>query len=362
MATDVDQSRLDNVIEALHNIGYEAKLLDDAELASAVTSWPVSQEYSHLCGLLCTELAAVAGIDSQFDGVTVVTENESAAFAIELTGFLKEYGCPVSAVYTAGIDSLGNQETRLDILDFLLGEVQAVRMLAVRHSEAHAVPAVQSVSLADASAIAAAEHLSNLAACLEIPLPNDVPIDGPAVIGQVRTKIAAILPTLPVDYIGRPLLTERLSPAQLAKLADVNTMMEAEYGTRRRVLLKRLDLTIQAFKWSEKAKKHEDELIRVYAPLRRRLSAAAPVSLYDVRAARDDLVRVVRISDDAVRQGTKSALLGSLLIGKVPDRGGRVSDTKMPSFQKRNPFAMERREFRPSGGRGGSGGSGGDNR
>lgn len=44
-----------------------------------------------------------------------------------------------------------------------------------------------------------------------------------------------------------PLLpAERASPAVLALLAEVNAALAADYGMRRQMLLKRLDVTVQA--------------------------------------------------------------------------------------------------------------------
>lgn len=38
------------------------------------------------------------------------------------------------------------------------------------------------------------------------------------------------------------------------KLYSINTALSAEYECRRRMLIKRLDVTVQSFGWSDKAK------------------------------------------------------------------------------------------------------------
>ena len=56
------------------------------------------------------------------------------------------------------------------------------------------------------------------------------------------------------DCIGKSLLKVRLSDKQWEHIHKINTALIDEYKTRREMLLKRLDVTIQSFMWSDKAK------------------------------------------------------------------------------------------------------------
>lgn len=56
------------------------------------------------------------------------------------------------------------------------------------------------------------------------------------------------------DQIGKPLLKARLSDKQWDNVHRINISLADEYKTRREMLLKRLDVTIQSFMWSDKAK------------------------------------------------------------------------------------------------------------
>lgn len=60
------------------------------------------------------------------------------------------------------------------------------------------------------------------------------------------------------DQIGKPLLKVRLSDKQWENVHRINMTLSDEYKTRREMLLKRLDVTIQSFMWSEKAKVNKD--------------------------------------------------------------------------------------------------------
>lgn len=51
-----------------------------------------------------------------------------------------------------------------------------------------------------------------------------------------------------------------LLPSTQAKLAKINERMRNEYTLRRKMLLKRLDVTVQSFRWSDRAKVSLDSL------------------------------------------------------------------------------------------------------
>lgn len=56
------------------------------------------------------------------------------------------------------------------------------------------------------------------------------------------------------SHMGKPLMKGRLSEKQWAQVLKINEELSQEYQLRREMLLKRLDVTIQSFLWSEKAK------------------------------------------------------------------------------------------------------------
>lgn len=148
---------------------------------------------------------------------------------------------------------------------------------------------------------------------------------------------------------------------------QINSVMEADYTSRRKMLLKRLDVTVQSFMWvdqhatsqeNEKRSKLRAEIQRIYQPRRAQLSDRVryfpllfPVinvsffhipnlgnslSGYDVLTARSDLTVVEKTSGARESPGVKSHVKDLLMTSEVPDRGGRVSDQNMmPAFKKR---------------------------
>lgn len=59
---------------------------------------------------------------------------------------------------------------------------------------------------------------------------------------------------VPKDHIGHPLFSGVLSESQWETLSKINDSMNQEYKGRNDMLLKRLDVTVQSFTWSERVK------------------------------------------------------------------------------------------------------------
>ena len=55
-----------------------------------------------------------------------------------------------------------------------------------------------------------------------------------------------------VDSLSRPIVKEPLSTEQWAELEKINDALTQDYTVRRRMLLKRADVTVQSFTWSGK--------------------------------------------------------------------------------------------------------------
>ena len=54
--------------------------------------------------------------------------------------------------------------------------------------------------------------------------------------------------------LSKPLLHANLSENQWKNVDYINTALNQEYECRKTMVLNRLDVTIQSFKWSDKAK------------------------------------------------------------------------------------------------------------
>uniref|UniRef100_A0A8C7MJD7 Family with sequence similarity 98 member B n=1 Tax=Oncorhynchus kisutch TaxID=8019 RepID=A0A8C7MJD7_ONCKI len=139
----------------------------------------------------------------------------------------------------------------------------------------------------------------------------------------------------------------------MARLEQINTVLSSEYECRRRMLMKRLDVTVQSFGWSERAKAGGVTSLSVsYAQ-----QTSSSVGMAHLLAAREDICNVVKTSSGSSRENTACAV-NKILMGRVPDRGGRPSEIdaplpEMPAWQKRQDGGGG------WGGRGGGGWGGG---
>lgn len=186
-------------------------------------------------------------------------------------------------------------------------------------------------------------------------------------------------------FVGGKSLVDKnyFSPAVEEATNRLIDHLNQEYQFRRLVLLKRLDVTIQSFNWSQKAKQNSEEIIRNFQANRSQLDKMQETGAYNIGfeeliTARENLLWDSKTSHGDKRCQTK--LNAVIMKGSVPDRGGRADeqyfakesfqkqedDRNMPKFQPRqgqahnpNDLSQYNRGGRGGGGRGGGRGRGG---
>lgn len=167
--------------------------------------------------------------------------------------------------------------------------------------------------------------------------------------------------------IGKPLFNPKkpLNDEQWHTVSKIQAALEEEYNLRRKMLMTRLDVTIQSFKWSDKIKGKEKDINERYSNKNQELEklqyGGHRTDIAALLGARDKLAIIEKTSSANVRKNTKSKLQRHIM-GNVPDRGGRTLEKQrpppeMPSWQKRQPGSDSR-----GGGRGGNRGNFSQNR
>lgn len=150
----------------------------------------------------------------------------------------------------------------------------------------------------------------------------------------------------------------QLTYEEWKKLEKLQNDLDTEYDLRRKMLMTRLDVTIQSFQWSDAAKKQADAISECYMCKRQELDQILyhnkRTDIIELLAARSDLLHVEKTSSAQVRKNTQTDLQKHI-IGMVPDRGGRANEhqpppPEMPPWQKNRNQA--------GGGGGGGGGQG----
>uniref|UniRef100_A0A673KM31 Protein FAM98A-like n=1 Tax=Sinocyclocheilus rhinocerous TaxID=307959 RepID=A0A673KM31_9TELE len=327
--------------------GYQGPLLEDGALETAVTGGAASPEFTKLCAWLVSELKLYCKLEENVQATNCPSEAEG--FQLEMSGLLAELCCPYPALITGEVTKrLLNANNCLLLLSFLISELESSRMILVNQPQKKEQETGGSKVFMELKGICMALGMSK-------PPPNITMFQ---FFSGIEKKLKEALSKVPPTHIGEPLLKKPLGPVHWEKIEAINQALVNEYDVRRKMLLKRLDVTVQSFGWSDRAKTRADKLSKVYQPLRVALATKTRVSVAHLFAAREDLSKILRTSSGHIREKTACAI-NKVLMGRVPDRGGRPNEIEapppeMPTWQKRQDG--------PQGGGGGqyySGGGGG---
>uniref|UniRef100_A0A131XAH4 Fam98a n=1 Tax=Hyalomma excavatum TaxID=257692 RepID=A0A131XAH4_9ACAR len=329
----------DHVLTALEDLRYDGPLVNEELFAKEIEE-AKSVKFTGLVAWLSTQIKSLCNLEEHVNAITDLDDWNT--FLLELSAFLKEMQCPLSVLTDGPVSQrLVSKENRLLLLGFLCDELQAARMIKVLHPDSSALQVQM-----DESPVAKAMKGMLITLGFGKPPANITPAQ---LFSKVESKVRELVPKVGPAVMSKPLFAGGLTEKQWFALAKLQEQMQSEYRVRRETLIKRLDVTIQSFLWAEHLKGMEDKIMQAYQPRRKLLDTEPNVSMGHVLAAREDLTMLEKTSGAGVRKNTKSAV-NRVLIGMVPDRGGRPEEQQppppeMPSWQKRSDA--------PQGGRGG---------
>ena len=199
--------------------------------------------------------------------------------------------------------------------------------------------------------------------------------DGVALAAALSDSAAKLVQSLPPGFLEPLCSRSSLSPGQLEQLAQLNACLCDEYAMRRRMLIHRADCTLASLLTSSRtaAPATGAEARRLIAPEREAMLEEARVTVDDVfTTTKADLAALARKTSGATERHAV-ATVKRVLIGAVPDRGGRAEEGRtaggkhgMPAFVPRKTGGeahgggQGRGGGRGGRGRGGGRGGGGD--
>ncbi|KAJ8290263.1 hypothetical protein GJAV_G00010640 [Gymnothorax javanicus] len=318
-----------DILDTLEQLGYTGPLLDEEALGKASESGLNSPEYINLCVWLTSRLKGLCGLEENISG----DSSEIDGLQFEMSGMLKELSCPYPTLLSGDVqERLKNKSDCLKLILFLSSELQAAQVMLTK--SAHKSNSVErSVTSPELKLI-----------CRALGLPEAECLDTAQLFSTIETKISNILAKVPKEHVGKPVFKSSINEKQWAELEKLNGVLSADYECRRRMLIKRLDVTVQSFSWSDRAKHQIDNMAKAYQPKRHSLKIKSPISLAHLLAAREDVCNVVKTSSGISREKTTCAI-NKILMGRVPDRGGRPSEIEapppeMPPWQKRQEGVM----------------------
>ncbi|XP_026867445.1 protein FAM98B isoform X1 [Electrophorus electricus] len=325
-----------DILDALEQVGYGGVLVNENALSAACEHGCSSQEYANMCAWLSTKLNHHCDIGNQRSG----TSDDPERGMFELSKLLKEMSCPYKGLVSGLIKGELNKNDHLKIILFLVSELQAAQIMASKTVTDRTVKK-QITPLQDLQAICKTLNLTKP----DEQRPSEL-------FSSIENQVNVLLKKFPERHVGKPVLKQSLTSEQWRHLEKINHVLSADYACRRRMLAKRLDVTVQSFSWTDRAKEKIDAMAKAYQPKRHSLTLKSSVSLAHLLAAREDICNMVKTSSGSSREKTTCAV-NRVLMGRVPDRGGRPSEIgppppEMPPWQKRQD----------GGGRGGSRGGG----
>ncbi|KAL6060678.1 Protein fam98a [Balamuthia mandrillaris] len=312
---EVEQTK-EELLCDLEDLGFGADVPDDLAGLFVEGGAP----FRRLCSGLATSLRhlLIASLELPRVGSTKET------FDTEVQRFLAAYDeTPSFPVEAATQD----QQHCLMLLEFLTSELQASRMIAAQreHTELSST-AVELASIVNA-----------------LSLDTSRECNGGALLKQAKNKLASLSSQLPSGYVSQAKLmnppSQGFTPAQLALVAEIGHALAQEYQGRKEVLVKRLDVTLQSFLWAKRVEDYKAEIEGIIEEKRPGLDQRSVFGIYDVLTATEDILRLRPYPTPQAAMPTP--LVKTLLIGQVPDRGGRIGDDKnaMPAFTARTASA-----------------------
>ncbi|XP_043094221.1 protein FAM98B isoform X2 [Puntigrus tetrazona] len=279
----------------------------------------------------------------------------SAVLVGELREVLKEMSCPQKALTSEHLSPL----LLLRVTEFLVSELAAARMLMC--GESHPEDTEQSCeSKGKEQRKRESLDMGNKDEHQDISPAQEDKTDWKEVnkdlaelfqtlglettqLSDACAEVETRLTSLPEGEVPGALLKTSLTSEQWKKINDINRALCKDYECRRQMMIKRFHVTLQSFTWGERGKERSALLssMKKFTP-----SLESSVSVATLLATREDESRI-----RPVKAGPSTAV-HKVLMGSVPDRGGRPGEIEppMPSFTSRSEgggshYRKRRREF-----------------
>ncbi|XP_041090576.1 protein FAM98A-like isoform X2 [Polyodon spathula] len=271
----------------LRILGYPGSLGEPSALDAALDAGARSVEFTGLCSWLVSQLKSVCPSIEESISPTQGPE-EADSFQLEASGVVSELHCPYTALTTGEVTTrLTSRDNCLNLLRFLMSELQAARVLKVADP-----PPVETDRRGDGGR--ARGEIQLICQALEIEPKS---LHNPALLTEVQNMVSLRLHALPDSGVMNPLLKRQLNSELWSRSSSMSS---------------------------------------VIFPLEAALLPVSLVSLSHLLAAREDTSRIVKTSSGSSRLGTSCAV-NKILMGSVPDRGGRPGEIEppMPSWERR---------------------------
>ncbi|XP_051018690.1 protein FAM98C isoform X2 [Acomys russatus] len=225
-----------------------------AALPEAASRGPSCADFRALCARLADELTALGALERREEGAAVLRAGHGPdaeeEFLRQLAGLLRALHCPDRAL-CGGDCATGLREPGggLRLLRFLCSELQAARLLHLRlRPDPSPVP---TFGEDEKDGDGTVQELMLTLQALGLPRPLRGTLAS-QLLRELHDKVSELLPSLPPESL-QPLLNSPLDAPRWEALESLSQSLTEQYRCRRCLLLKRLDLTTSAFHWGDRA-------------------------------------------------------------------------------------------------------------
>ncbi|EAT37798.1 AAEL010254-PA [Aedes aegypti] len=341
----------EQILDELRNVGYDGPFLDHNYASSALAAGAKSGEFQDMVIWLTDEIRVLGKLDEK-----ITKSDDANTFVLELSGFLKELTCPYANLTSGHVsDRLQTYDSKIILLEYLINELMAFKMIESLKPKKEKVNVITLFESPTASA------LKDISITLGLGKPpNNIPVK--VLFEKINVHLDDTIRIAGEKRLSTPLFTpkKKLTMEQWNKLDSLQKDLDGEYDLRRKMLLTRLDVTIQSFKWSTRVKGKDGQMNERYAEKRKVLDSlqtgGKDTDLAALLGAREIMAIIEKTSSASVRKNTKSKIQRHI-IGRVPDRGGRAYEHKPPPLEM--PSWQTQRSTGGPGGGGQRGGFGG---
>jgi len=339
------------MIETLENLVNIS--CDKDQIQNAITSQgPLIIQFASYISDLCEKLSQLLG--GTEENVSKVSENSNLDnWKLELASFLRELQCPYDRLMIGeSSQRLQEYSDRHLLLEFLLDEILVAKKVN---------------QMSENGSTSTNSNLTSLFGILNSLKLSQPPSNTP--VGALFNKFIERINGMPANLksflISDPLFaTLSLNASQWNQLNEIAQRLEAEYALRRTMLITRLNATLQSFAWSDRAKVMPKHIAEAISMNRFNQSKFSHITVADALAARKDLLKLKKVSSSAPETRNAKNSLTKVKVGRVPDRGGRVTEMaapppEMPSWQQRSGQSHASTNYNKNQRGGGGGGGGG---
>ena len=213
--------------------------------------------------------------------ISRLVAGEEAGWVMEVSSVMREVGCPHQCLVEGEVAArLALPKARLLVLHCLATEVMVARMESSAPSE-------------EEKQESASEIFTSLLATLGL---EGEPVESPGeALFKAKFKLGQLVTKAPKELLSSPALTSKLEEKDWKEAARLQAEMSQEYALRRRMLLARLDATVQSFAWSDRMVGKQGEIGAMYRERREGMGDTPNVDLVDLLAAREDVAIVEKV-------------------------------------------------------------------